>query len=223
MNVQLWLEILGTSIASSTVACAVLAYLSKTLLTQQLSRELERYKAGLLGELEALKANLNKELHAFNTQFSRADQQRTSGIMEIHGLMCQIEQHVYWDSGPAATAVISKAPETRTVEALNAAWEGIAKLNNTLAFHSLLLDDCIYQGVHEWAKAMMVLIGNLGYAVESLRRDNATQEQTIEERERQLAELRDRYIEEHLPRVGALRKNLEQQFKALLGLQGSSS
>jgi hypothetical protein len=199
---------------------AVVGYLSKTILTQQLSRELERYKSGLLRDLEALKANLNKELHAFSTQFSRVDQQRTSGVMEIHRLMCQIEQSTYWDSGPAATAVISQAPEARTMEALNAAWEGIGKLNHSLAYHALLLDEHLYQGVHEWSKAMMILLADIGNAVELLRRDPATKEQTIEERERRVGELRDRAIDEHLARIGALRKDLEQQFRVLLGLQG---
>ena len=109
------------------------------------------------------------------------------------------------------------------MEALNAAWEGIAKLNNSLAYHSLLLDDHLYQGVHEWSKAMMTLIADIGNAVELLRRDTATKEQTIEEREHRLAELRDRSIEAHLPRIGALRKEFEPQFKGLLGLQGPCS
>jgi hypothetical protein len=212
------LDIIFTSILAGGAASTIIAYFSKTLITQLLAKDLENYKSRLMADLESLKSDLNKGLHAFSTQFSRVDQQRTTGIMEIHGLMCQIEQMVIWESGAASTAIISTSPEERTAKALNRAWEDIAKLNQVLSYHSLLLDEKIEIEILDWSKIMMGLISSIGNEIEPLRKRAVGSDGQLEGREAVIASIRNKHMDKYISRLGELRKGLETEFKKILGL-----
>jgi hypothetical protein len=222
MDLQLIAQIITTSLVASGAAWAVVAYLSKTLLTQKLAQELERYKSGLNQEVEAFKLFFSKELHGFSTQFSRLDQQRASGVMEIHGLMCDIEQLVILQSGAAGTALITLAPEARTMEALNKAWEGIANLNHVLNYHALLLTEEIYAHVQEWSKVMMAVVSSIGNEIEPLRKQAGHADGKIDEREAIISAIRGKYLDSSLPELGSIRKELETEFRKILGAETSS-
>jgi hypothetical protein len=215
MSLQLIIEIVTTSIVASGAAWAVVAYLSKTLLGQKLAQELERYKTDLTKEVESFKLFVGKELHGFSTQFSRLDHQRATGVMEIHGLICDIEQLVIWASSAAGTALISTSPESRTMDALNKAWEGIAKLNHVLNYHTLLLNERVYTLVQEWSKVMMAIVSSIGNEVEPIRRQ--AHHSDLEERESTISAIRSKHIDTSLPQLGRIRKELEAEFRKMLG------
>lgn len=219
MPTELIVEIFATSVAASGAAWAIVVYLGKTLLAQKLAAELERHKNELGRDLEDFKLNLWKDLHKFSVEVSRLDQQRTTGVMEIHGLMCDIEQLVIWGSGSAETALISVAPETRTMEALNKAWEGIAALNRSLNYYALLLSEDIYCTVQKWSKQMMVLVSSIGNEIEPLRKQAPTAANSLAERERTIAAIRDKHIDGLLPHIGSTRKELERELRRILGVE----
>ena len=222
IDLQLIAEIVMTSLVASGAAWAVVAYLSKTLLAQKLAQELECYKSRLNQEVEAFKLFLSKELHGFSTQFSRLDQQRASGVMEIHGLICDIEQLVIWQSSAAGTALITSAPEARAMEALNRAWEDIAKLNQVLNYHALLLNEQIYTHVQEWSKAMMAAVSSIGNEIEPLRRQAGHADGNLDEREKVISAIRGKYLDSSLSKLGSIRRELETEFRKILGAETNS-
>lgn len=222
MSTNLILEILTTSLVASGAAWAIIVYLGKTLLTQKLAAELERHKNELGQELEAFKLGLGKELHKFSVETSRLDQQRATGIMDIHALMCEIEQLVIWSSSSAATSLISVAPETRSIEALNKAWENIAVLNRSLNYHALLLSDDVYLGVQRWSKQMMTLVSNIGNEIEPLRKLANTTTSSLQDRECAIADIRDKHLDGLLTHLGETRKQLELEFRRALGVSSGT-
>jgi len=215
MSLQLIVEIVATSVVASGAAWAVVANLSKTLLSQKLAQELERYKTELTKEVESFMLFVGKELHGFSTQFSRLDHQRATGIMEIHGLICDIEQLVIWASSAAGTTLISTSPESRTMDALNKAWEGIAKLNHVLNYHTLLLNERVYTLVQEWSKEMMAIVSFIGNEVEPIRRQALISD--LDKRETAIEAIRSKHLDTSLPKLGSIRKELEAEFRKILG------
>lgn len=205
---------------------ALSSYLSekgKNLATKEdiekITRKVETVKAEVNQGVEAFKLSLNKELHGFSTQFSRLDHQRATGVMEIHGLMCEIEQLLIWNSSAAATAFVSTTPEARTMEALNKAWEGVAKLNHILNYHSLLLNEQIYARVQSWSGEMLTVASAIGNEIEPLRKNAGNTQSSLNEREAAIAAVRDKYLDTSLRRLGEMRKELEAEFRAILATE----
>ena len=193
-----FLEFIGvtaTSLLAGGAGSAVAIFLSKKLLDHRLAQD----------------------LHGFSTRYSRLDKQKTDAVLQLHGLICEIEHLVIWASGPAGTAVISHAPEKRTMEALNQAWEGIAKLTAVLNFHALLLDETVYMLVQTWSKKMMATISTIGNEIEPARKALALEEGRLAEREAFITSVRDRVLDADLPTLGAMRKELESKFRSVLG------
>jgi hypothetical protein len=183
---------------------------------EEITRKVEAIRAEINLGVEVSKLSLNKTLHGFSTQFSRLDNQRATGIMEIHGLMCDIEQLLIWGSGTAGTALISTTPEARTVDALNRAWEEVAKLNRILNFHSLLLSEQVYGRVQHWSKEVFTVLSATGNEIEPLRKQAASIATSLDEREAAIAAIRDKYLDECLPRLGKIRKDIEMEFRGIL-------
>ncbi|MDY6948309.1 MAG: hypothetical protein SXG53_21600 [Pseudomonadota bacterium] len=190
-----FLAVTASSLLAGGAGAAVVLYLSKKLLDQKLAQD----------------------LHGFSTRYTRLDKQRTDAVLQLHGLICEIEHMVIWASGPEGTAVISTAPEQRTMEALNKAWEEISKLTAVLNYHALLLDERIYELVQDWSKHMMGTISAIGNEVEPARRRFGSTEVPLQEREARIAAVRDRVLDRDLPRLGTIRKELEGRFRGVLG------
>ena len=217
------LMIVGLSLLLFVLINILPAYLSekgKNLATkediEEITRKVETIRAEINIGLEASKLPLNKELHGFSTQFSRLDNQRATGIMEIHGLMCDIEQLLIWQSSAAATALISSTPEARTMDALNKAWEGVAKLNRILNYHSLLLSERVYGRVQDWSKEVLAVLSATGNEIEPLRKQAASVQTSLDEREAAIAAIQDKYLDQCIPRLGKIRKDVEMEFRGVL-------
>lgn len=217
------LSVASLAIVALILRTALPSYLSekgKNLATREdigeITEKVERAKAEFNQGLEAFKVSLRKELHQFSTQFSRLDHQRATGVMHIHGLMCDIEQLLIWQSGAAATARISSAPETRTVEALSKAWEFVARLNEVLNYHSLLLNERVYQRVQSWCSEVMAVLAAVGNEVEPLRKQATTTQASLNDREAAIAAIRDRHLDAALVTLGRIRRELETEFRAIL-------
>jgi hypothetical protein len=199
------------------------SYLSekgKNMATKQdigeITEIIEHTKAAINKNLETFKLSLNKELSQFTTQFSRLDQQRATGVMSIHAIMCDIEQLLIWQTGAATTARIAVSPEERTMEALNKSWELVVKLNHVLNYHSLLLNERVYQEVLNWSREVMTLAGIVGNEIEPLRKQSANSQRTLNEREAAIEAIRDKHLDKGLVRLGQIRKELEAEFRGIL-------
>ena len=221
------LGVIGLAILGLLLNRTLPSYLSekgKNLATKEdigsITESVENVKAAVNQGVEIFKLSLSQELHQFTTQFSRLDQQRATGVMQIHGLMCDIEQLLIWHSGAAATARISVTPEARTMEALNKAWEGIARLNQVLNYHALLLNERVYQRVQGWSSEVMAVVAAIGNEVEPLRTQASNTHASLEDREAVLAAIRDKHLDTALARLGKIRKELEGEFRAILGGAG---
>lgn len=212
-------------LAMKTILPAYLSERGKNLATkkdiEEITRKVEGVKAEISLGIETFKSSLNRELQRFSTQFSRLDNQRATGIMEIHGLMCDIEQLLIWESSAAATAVISSAPEARTLDALNKAWENLAKLNRVLNYYSLLLNEQIYARVQDWSKEVQVVLSATGNEIEPLRKQAVKVQNSLNEREAAIAAIRDKYLDPSLPRLGTIRKELEMDFRGILAAEAT--
>jgi len=218
MTLLSFFQITLSSIVAGGAASLLIIFLSKSLLSQLLAKELEQHKIELMGELELFKTNLNKNLHSFGTQFSRIDQQRATAIMQIHGIMCQIDNSVYWESGTSANPLLSASPELDTITALNKAWENLGKLSDVTAYHSLLLDDQIHVEVIEWAKIMMGMIADVCTEVDSLRKTFDGSIDSLETRRITIESIRDKYLDQNESKLASSRKDIEGYFRRILGL-----
>ena len=231
MSVQLLLQLLilvGLAVLIIVLKKALPSYLSekgKNLATKQdieeITRKVESVKAEISQGFEVFKLSLSKALHGFSTQFSRLDHQRSTGVMEIHGLMCEIEQLLIWNSSAAATESVSMTPEARTMAALNKAWESVAKLNHIVNYHSLLLNEQVYARVQTWSREVMAVVSAIGNEIEPLRKNAGNTQASLNEREAAIAAIRDRYLDTSLRRLGIMRKELETEFRAILGMETS--
>jgi len=190
-----FLAVTASSLLAGGAGAAVVLYLSKKLLDHKLTQD----------------------LHGFSTRYTRLDKQRTDAVLQLHGLICEIEHLVIWASGPGGTAVISTAPEQRTMEALSKAWEEISKLTAVLNYHALLLDERIYELVQDWSKQMMGVISAIGNEIEPARKRFGSSEAPLQEREAFIAVVRDRVLDRDLAKLGATRRELEGRFRGVLG------
>ena len=185
-----------------------------------ITKSAEAIRTDFERQLAEFKNWLDAERHKLATQYSRLDQQRSTGVMELHAAMCDIEQQLVWNSGAGANGRVSTTPEKRTLTALNAAWEGVAKLNHLLNFHSLLLSEQLYRDVQAWSREVLELIAAVGGEVEPLRVAAATTTATLEEREAAIKAIQDRQVGDWLRRMGTIRRGIEGQFRAFLGQAG---
>lgn len=233
MTVAIFLQflmIVGLGLLLLVLRTILPSYLSekgKNIATKEDIEEITRKVEGVRAEInlgvEASKLSLSKELHGFSTRFSRLDNQRATGIMEIHGLMCDIEQLLIWQSSAAATARISSTPEARTMDALNQAWEGVANLNRVLNYHSLLLNERACARVQNWSGEVLAVLSATGNEIEPLRRQAADAQTslTLDEREAAIAAVRDKYLDQCLPHLGQIRKDLEMEFREILAAESN--
>lgn len=183
---------------------------------EEITRKVEGVKAQINLSMEASRLVLSKDLHTFSTQFSRLDDQRASGIMEIFGLMCDIEQLLIWRSGSGATALISSAPEARTMDALNQAWERVPKLSRILNYHSLLLDEQVYTLIREWSTEVLTVISAAGKEIEPLRKQAAQVQAPLTEREAALAAVMGKHLDVSIPRLGKIKRDVATAFREIL-------
>lgn len=212
------IEIILTTIISSGIVSGIIAYIGKTFLGQFLSKELERYRSVLQSQIELFKSELNKEYHTFSTQFSQVYQRRVAGILEIHDIMCEIEQSVIWKSGGIDTALINTNPEDLATNELNKAWEDIAKLSRSLDYNLLFLDEKIYQFIHDWSKIMMALVSKTGNEIEAIRQSGVNANRPLSERLDFVNKIRNKYTNLYIPQLGPIRKELDSEFKKILGI-----
>ena len=219
------LSVVGLAVLFLLFKKAMPSYLAekgKNLATKEdigeITEEVERVKAAVNESAEEFKASLSKQLHRFSTQFTRLDQQRATGIMQIHGLMCDIERSLIWQSGPASTAIVSTAPEERTTKALNKAWEDIVRLNHILNYHSLLITESTCRRVYDWSGEAMTVVSAIGNEIEPLRRQAASSKLSLREREAALIRITDGHLKPALPQLALVRRELEVEFRTLLGV-----
>jgi hypothetical protein len=201
-----FIEIIIMAIIASGIISAILVYL------------LERYKNAFQLELELFMTSLNKEFPAFSTQFSQVNQRRITGVLKIHDQMCEIEELVIMKSGGFDTALINTSPEDRAIEGLNKAWKDIARLHRILNYHSLYLEVKIYEYIDEWSKMMMALVSETGNAIEAMRQDENNIDKPLPQRQQSINTIRDKYLESHIPQLRAIRKEIEAEFRTILGL-----
>lgn len=218
-----FLTIIGLGVLLFVLRKVLLSYLSekgKNLATKEdigeITREVESVRAEINQGVEAFKLSLNKELHEFSTQFSRLDHQCATGIMELHGFMCEIEHLLIWQSSAAATTLISLTPEARTMEALNKAWETVAKLDHVLNYHSLLLNEQVYARVQDWSREALAVISAMGNEIEPLRKQAMSTQASLDEREAAIVAITDKHLDTSLRRLGRIRKELEIEFRGIL-------
>lgn len=230
MNIEMVARVLvaiGFVLLAFIVKQFLPAYLSQkgqNLATKEdigaITSTVESIKTDLQSRLEAFKVSLEAERHRFATQFSRLDHQRSTGVMQLHATMCDIEQLLIWNAGAAATGKVTTTPEARTMAALNAAWEGVAKLNHLLNYHSLLLGDDLCKKVQAWSREVMGLVAAVGHEVEPLRVAADTTTASLDEREAAINAIRSRHIDPWVLRMGEIRRGLENQFRTILGQTG---
>jgi hypothetical protein len=209
-----FIEIIIITIISSGIVSGILAYVGKRFLGQLLAKELDRLQL----ELEFFRTSLNKEFQAFSTESLQVYQRRTTLVLEIHDQMCEIEEIVIWKSGGVDTALVNTFPENRAIEVLNKAWEDIAKLNRILNYNSFFLDVKIYEYIHEWSKMMMALVSETGNEIEAIRQGENNISQPLPQRQQLIKNIRDKYLESYIPQLGAIRKEIETEFRKILGL-----
>jgi len=209
-----FIEIIIMTIISSGIVSVILAYVAKRFLGQFLAKELDRLQL----ELEFFRTSLNKEFQAFTTESLQVNQRRTTAVLEIHDQMCEIEELVIWKSGGVDTALTKSAPEIRVIEALNKAWEDIAKLKKILNYHSFFFDVKIYEYINEWSKIMMALVSETGNEIEAIRQDENNIRKPLAERQQLIKNIRDKYFETYIPQLGAIRKEIDTEFRKILGL-----
>lgn len=190
-----FLVVTASSLLAGGAGAAIVIYLSKKLLDHKLAQD----------------------LHGFSTRYTRLDKQRTDAVLQLHGLICEIEHLVIWGSGSGGTAVITAAPEQRTMEALNKAWEGISRLMSVLNYHALLLDENVYKLVQDWSKQMMASISEIGNQIEPVRKQLGASQESLQERESFIAAVRDKVLDRDIPKLGTTRKQLEARFRGVLG------
>ena len=77
----------------SGAAIAVLIFLSKKLIAQQLSKGMEEFKAQLTEKTEALKHRLSIYAHERNIQAARIDSQKAKSIQEVYGAIVILLKH----------------------------------------------------------------------------------------------------------------------------------
>ena len=86
-------QIIAT-VASQGVLLAILGYLIRTLISNSLSKESERFKSQLLLDNDAFKSNLAIETHRQTTIFSQLHDQRAKVIAEVYALLSAASQAI---------------------------------------------------------------------------------------------------------------------------------
>jgi hypothetical protein len=209
-----FIEIIIITIISSGIIAGILAYVAKIFLGQFIAKELDRLQL----ELEFFRTSLNREFQAVSTESLQLNQRRTTAVLEIHDRMCEIEELVIWKSGGVDKALTKTSPEVRVIEALNEAWEDIAKLKRILNYHSFFFDVKIYEYINGWSKMMMALVSETGNEIEAIRQDGTNIREPLLQRQELIKNIRDKYLESYIPQLGAIRKEIDTEFRKILGL-----
>lgn len=106
-----------STIASSAIALLTINFLSKKLVQQLLSKELEKYKSQLLAKTESLKSNLAIYAHEQNIANTRVDSQKAKAIHEVHSALRKIMV--------PASKISAGCPimDAREIDIINYFWE----------------------------------------------------------------------------------------------------
>lgn len=140
------LETFLTAVISSGVTGLLLAYLSRTLLEQLLSRDLERFKSDLKAEadrdLERHKTELRRAAYEREVAFADTFRRKSEALIELYGKLASAETHlrvgVLQDRGGVAdarTAIqeLAVAVEMRRVLLPAAAADQLSAISLSLA------------------------------------------------------------------------------------------
>ena len=79
-------DVFLTAFGGTAAALAVAAYLGRSFINLQVSRAIEKYKAGLQQKSEVLKTELSIYAHEQSVGLSRLDEQRSQAIKEIYAV-----------------------------------------------------------------------------------------------------------------------------------------
>ena len=90
-----WNTVITTILASSSITAIVLAvigFVAKSIFTQLMSRDIEKYKSNREAELEKFKANLQKSAFEHQTRYQSLHIKRAEVIAELYRFLVQAER-----------------------------------------------------------------------------------------------------------------------------------
>jgi len=90
-----WNTVITTIVASSTISVIVLAvfgFVAKSIFTQLLSRDIEKFKSNREIELERFRADLQKSAFEHQTRYQSLHVKRAEVIAELYSLLVQAEK-----------------------------------------------------------------------------------------------------------------------------------
>lgn len=210
-NWKFWGVFLLVTFLSGTTASFLVSYLKKR--GQNFAT-----KADFDDLLEQLKTTIS-ETETIKIKISRLDEQRTKGVMEIHGLMCEVESLLFWGSGVASSSIISQTPVADALKALNKAWELIPEITRVAGYHVLIMEEDIYDEIGNWSKDVMGIVSNYGNPLEAQRLlIEGGDQQTLDQRVAQIDALQEKFLDPAIPPLGEKRHAIQERFKQMLGV-----
>jgi hypothetical protein len=98
-----WPSVIATLLTSSTISVViltVLGFLAKSIFTEILSRDIEKYKSDHQIELEIFKADLTKSSFEHQTRYQSLHTKRAEIIAELYNLLVQAEDDMKFLTQP---------------------------------------------------------------------------------------------------------------------------
>lgn len=206
---EVWQTVI-LALGGNVALLAVLGWLSKSLVSQLLAKDIEGYKASLKSEsdaaLQQLRHNLEKSTIEHQVRFSKLHEKRAEVIAELYGLLVQ----AYWDISSFASPM-EWAGEPDKKEKYVTAMNASADFYRFFEKHKIYLPEVLCLQIDEFAQEMRKKA--IGFGVYVKYDDDKIPEHTYEQKHHKWAEAWE-YFDKHAPEA---RSALENELRNILG------
>ncbi len=206
---EVW-ETIFLAIGGQIGLLAVIGWLSKSLVSQILEKDIEGFKALLKSEsdsaLQQLSHNLEKSTIEHQVRFSKLHEKRAEVIAELYSLLVQ----AYWDIS-SFTSPVELAGEADKKEKYVTAMNASADFYGYFEKHKIYLPEKLCSQVDGFAQEMRKKA--IGFGVYVKYDDKAMPDSTYEKKHQKWIEAWE-YFDKHAPEA---RSVLENELRNILG------
>lgn len=208
------LEIVLLALGGNALLLVVLGFLAKSLMSQLLAKDLERFKASLsqasCSAMEELKHQLNLTAHEHSVRFSRLHDRQAQVVEEVYARLLNLE-----DASAVFSLVSDNMPADLVEPALRKAEAAQTDLRLHLRRHEIYLPSSLSGILAAMLSQVDGLLDNCGRNVMSRKWSPGDPEALFPEAAEAWSRVNS-YLEDEAPLI---RESLKVEFRKLLGTE----
>lgn len=211
-------DIILLTLTGNVVLLGVLGFLAKSLISQFLAKDIERFKSSLIqassSATEELKHQLNLTAHEHGVRFARLHEKQAHVIETIYAKLLDFE-----DASAVFSLVSENMPADLIEPALRRAENTRSDISQYIRHHEIHLPSALSEQLAAMLNKISELLSNCSHNVISRRWSPEDPSALFPEAEEAWSQVNS-YLEHESP---AVRRSLEGEFRKLLGTEAKDA